>query len=159
MAERILAENTQVQSVSYSLPNKHYIPVDMRYAGIDNLTPCVFFLFSCFPFYFVAFLELGVELGVKRVAHNLEALCTLGSHPLADPLVSADIAGPLYRAPLSSSLPVPMHGDLTLRSLWLVFFHHGVFPHWPTGTCLRILLLFPGLVFARPRGLSPVFNG
>ena len=42
MAERILAENVQVQTVSYSLPNKHYIPVDMRYAGIDNLTPCVF---------------------------------------------------------------------------------------------------------------------
>lgn len=39
MAERILAENKHVQTVSYSLPNKHYIPVDMRYAGIDNLTP------------------------------------------------------------------------------------------------------------------------
>ncbi|KAI0806050.1 uricase, partial [Irpex lacteus] len=41
MAERILSENKHVQTVSYSLPNKHYIPVDMRYAGIDNLTPCV----------------------------------------------------------------------------------------------------------------------
>ena len=41
MAERILQENKHVQTVSYSLPNKHYIPVDMRYAGIDNLTPYV----------------------------------------------------------------------------------------------------------------------
>lgn len=49
MAERILAENNHVQTVSYSLPNKHYIPVDMRYAGIDNLTPYVPSLFfeSC----------------------------------------------------------------------------------------------------------------
>ncbi|KIP08011.1 hypothetical protein PHLGIDRAFT_104888 [Phlebiopsis gigantea 11061_1 CR5-6] len=39
MAERILAENKHVQTVSYTLPNKHYIPVDLRYAGIDNLTP------------------------------------------------------------------------------------------------------------------------
>lgn len=41
MGERILAENKHVETVSYSLPNKHYIPVDMRYAGIDNLTPYV----------------------------------------------------------------------------------------------------------------------
>lgn len=47
MAERILAENKHLQTVSYSLPNKHYIPVDMRYAGIDNLTPCVSNSVSC----------------------------------------------------------------------------------------------------------------
>ncbi len=41
MGEHIITENTQVQTVSYSLPNKHYIPVDMRYIGIDNLTPYV----------------------------------------------------------------------------------------------------------------------
>ncbi|PSS05475.1 hypothetical protein PHLCEN_2v3757 [Hermanssonia centrifuga] len=39
MGEHIITENTRVQTVSYSLPNKHYIPVDMRYIGIDNLTP------------------------------------------------------------------------------------------------------------------------
>jgi len=39
MAQRVIAENALVESVSYSLPNKHYIPVDMRYLGIDNLTP------------------------------------------------------------------------------------------------------------------------
>ncbi|KAJ3807628.1 uricase [Lentinula lateritia] len=32
-------ENAGVQSASYALPNKHYIPVDMGYMGEDNLTP------------------------------------------------------------------------------------------------------------------------
>lgn len=39
MGQRIIAENAGVQSVSYALPNKHYIPVDLNYIGIDNLTP------------------------------------------------------------------------------------------------------------------------
>jgi len=39
MAQRVIAENAGVQEVSYSLPNKHYIPVDMRYLDLDNLTP------------------------------------------------------------------------------------------------------------------------
>jgi len=39
MAQRIIAENALVQSVTYALPNKHYVPVDMRYLGVDNLTP------------------------------------------------------------------------------------------------------------------------
>ncbi|KAJ3926486.1 MAG: uricase [Lentinula lateritia] len=39
MGQRIIAENAGVQTVSYALPNKHYIPVDMRYMGVDNLTP------------------------------------------------------------------------------------------------------------------------
>ena len=39
MAQRIIAENASVQDVSYALPNKHYIPVDMKYLGIDNTTP------------------------------------------------------------------------------------------------------------------------
>ncbi len=57
MAERILSENKHVQTVSYSLPNKHYIPVDMRYAGIDNLTPCVsLLLLHCFLFCFLIFI-------------------------------------------------------------------------------------------------------
>lgn len=43
MAQRVIAENAGIQDVSYALPNKHYIPVDMRYLGIDNLTPYVFF--------------------------------------------------------------------------------------------------------------------
>ena len=42
MAQRIIAENAHVSTVSYSLPNKHYIPVDMKYIGVDNTTPCVF---------------------------------------------------------------------------------------------------------------------
>ncbi|KAF9526336.1 uricase [Crepidotus variabilis] len=39
MAQRVIAENALVDHVSYSLPNKHYVPVDMRYIGTDNLTP------------------------------------------------------------------------------------------------------------------------
>ncbi|KAL6301556.1 uricase [Sparassis latifolia] len=39
MAARIVAENARVQSVTYKLPNKHYVPVDMRYIGLDNTTP------------------------------------------------------------------------------------------------------------------------
>ncbi|OSX59142.1 hypothetical protein POSPLADRAFT_1041273 [Postia placenta MAD-698-R-SB12] len=39
MAQQIVAENPYVESVTYKLPNKHYVPVDMRYIGIDNLTP------------------------------------------------------------------------------------------------------------------------
>ncbi|KAH0833440.1 hypothetical protein J3R83DRAFT_12554 [Lanmaoa asiatica] len=39
MGERIIAENAGVDEATYKLPNKHYIPVDMRYLGVDNLTP------------------------------------------------------------------------------------------------------------------------
>lgn len=39
MAQRIIAENVHIQTVTYTLPNKHYIPVDMKYIGVDNLTP------------------------------------------------------------------------------------------------------------------------
>lgn len=39
MAQRLVAENEHVISVTYTLPNKHYIPVNMEYIGIDNMTP------------------------------------------------------------------------------------------------------------------------
>ncbi|KAH7929235.1 uricase [Leucogyrophana mollusca] len=39
MAQRVIAENADVQTVTYNLPNKHYIPVDMKYIGVDNTTP------------------------------------------------------------------------------------------------------------------------
>lgn len=39
MANRVLAENPSIQTVSYSLPNKHYIPVDLRYIALENLKP------------------------------------------------------------------------------------------------------------------------
>lgn len=41
MAQRLISENALIESVSYSLPNKHYIPVDMKYLNLDNLTPSV----------------------------------------------------------------------------------------------------------------------
>ncbi|KAJ7851814.1 hypothetical protein B0H14DRAFT_3866218 [Mycena olivaceomarginata] len=37
MARLIIAQNAHVQTVSYALPNKHYIPVDMGYLGVKNL--------------------------------------------------------------------------------------------------------------------------
>ncbi|KNZ80771.1 Uricase [Termitomyces sp. J132] len=39
MAQMVLAQNDGVQVVTYALPNKHYIPVDMRYIGVENVTP------------------------------------------------------------------------------------------------------------------------
>ncbi|TFY77863.1 hypothetical protein EWM64_g6148 [Hericium alpestre] len=41
MGQALLAHHSQLDNVSYSLPNKHYIPVDMRYINEDNLTPLV----------------------------------------------------------------------------------------------------------------------
>ncbi|KAH7884873.1 hypothetical protein F5I97DRAFT_1812868 [Phlebopus sp. FC_14] len=41
MAQRVIGENAGVESVTYKLPNKHYIPVDMKYIGVDNMTPSV----------------------------------------------------------------------------------------------------------------------
>lgn len=46
MAQQIIAEHANVESVTYALPNKHYIPVDMKYIGVDNLTPLSFKPFS-----------------------------------------------------------------------------------------------------------------
>lgn len=48
MATKMLEEHGGVRRVSYELPNKHYIAVDMGYIGIDNLTPlsgCLCFVF------------------------------------------------------------------------------------------------------------------
>ncbi|KAJ7628786.1 hypothetical protein FB45DRAFT_44334 [Roridomyces roridus] len=39
MASTIVAQNPGVNSVSYALPNKHYIPVDMSYLGVENIVP------------------------------------------------------------------------------------------------------------------------
>jgi len=39
MGERVIAENRGIERVSYGLPNKHYVPVDMKYMGVDNQTP------------------------------------------------------------------------------------------------------------------------
>lgn len=50
MGQRVLEENGGVRDVSYVLPNKHYVPVDMRYIGIDNLTPYVVHFCLCLRF-------------------------------------------------------------------------------------------------------------
>lgn len=39
MAQLFIAKNKGVREVSYSLPNKHYIPVDMSYIGVENVSP------------------------------------------------------------------------------------------------------------------------
>lgn len=39
MAQRIIADNKSVQSVSYRLPNKHYIPVNLAHVGLENMKP------------------------------------------------------------------------------------------------------------------------
>jgi hypothetical protein len=43
MAQLIIAENKGIQSVTYTLPNKHYVPVDMRYLSVENMQPSVNF--------------------------------------------------------------------------------------------------------------------
>jgi urate oxidase len=45
MAQRVVQENLHVSSVTYTLPNQHYIPIDMAYIGIDNISPLSFFSF------------------------------------------------------------------------------------------------------------------
>ena len=39
MGQRLIKENAGVDRATYTLPNKHYIPVDMKYIGIDNTSP------------------------------------------------------------------------------------------------------------------------
>ncbi|KAI8974623.1 uricase [Trametes punicea] len=39
MAQKIVTEHPHIVSVTYNLPNKHYVPVDMKYIGIDNMSP------------------------------------------------------------------------------------------------------------------------
>jgi urate oxidase len=39
MATLIVEQNAGVDSVSYALPNKHYVPVDMSYIGVGNTKP------------------------------------------------------------------------------------------------------------------------
>lgn len=39
MALRVIKEHDPVQTISYALPNKHYIAVDMSYLGVDNISP------------------------------------------------------------------------------------------------------------------------
>jgi hypothetical protein len=50
MAQKFLNDDQFIQSVTYTLPNKHYIPVPMDYIGLDNLTPCVPSSFFCLKF-------------------------------------------------------------------------------------------------------------
>jgi len=46
MGQRLIKENAAVNRVTYTLPNKHYIPVDMKYIGIDNTSPALAEVFA-----------------------------------------------------------------------------------------------------------------
>lgn len=39
MAQEILKENATVSSVTYRLPNKHYVPVNLTFFKLENMTP------------------------------------------------------------------------------------------------------------------------
>jgi urate oxidase len=39
MAAQIIAMNAGIEEVNYRLPNKHYVPVDMKYIGQENMIP------------------------------------------------------------------------------------------------------------------------
>lgn len=41
MGEAVIAGHEMVEKISYVLPNKHYIPVNMDYLGIANMTEYV----------------------------------------------------------------------------------------------------------------------
>jgi urate oxidase len=44
MAQRILQEIKDIKEVTYTLPNKHYIPVDMQYIGVENVKPLSYYI-------------------------------------------------------------------------------------------------------------------
>ena len=50
MATQIVSEHAKVLDITYKLPNKHYIPVDMKYINIDNMTPLSTILLHCICF-------------------------------------------------------------------------------------------------------------
>lgn len=50
MGVAIVEEFKQVEEVRYALPNKHYVPVDMKYINVDNTSPYVFIFYSIFSF-------------------------------------------------------------------------------------------------------------
>ena len=75
MAQRVLAENAGVMSVRYVLPNKHYIPVDMKYIGVDNTTPYVSTsLWHCVLWNFV-FWDFDLIRGTKPFWEMSSASC------------------------------------------------------------------------------------
>jgi len=39
MAQKIIDENPSVGAITYRLPNKHYIPVNLSFMHLENLTP------------------------------------------------------------------------------------------------------------------------
>jgi urate oxidase len=39
MGQKLIKQNAALNRATYTLPNKHYIPVDMKYIGIDNTSP------------------------------------------------------------------------------------------------------------------------
>lgn len=51
MGVAIVEEFKQVEEVRYALPNKHYVPVDMKYINVDNTSPCVSFYFFSVLFF------------------------------------------------------------------------------------------------------------
>jgi urate oxidase len=39
MARRVVDEIKDVKEVTYTLPNRHYVPVNMQYLGVENIEP------------------------------------------------------------------------------------------------------------------------
>jgi hypothetical protein len=80
MAQRLLELNGFVQSVTYTLPNKHYIPVDLKWASVDNLTPCVSILIASrcrFP-YLIRAAPRSLPFLLSRVFLPLSRSTSLG---------------------------------------------------------------------------------
>lgn len=39
MAQQIIADNASVGNVTYTLPNKHYVPVNLSFMKLENVSP------------------------------------------------------------------------------------------------------------------------
>lgn len=46
MGQRLISQNGAVNRATYTLPNKHYIPVDLKFIGIDNTSPALAEVFA-----------------------------------------------------------------------------------------------------------------
>lgn len=76
MAQRILEQCPSIDKVRYALPNKHYIPVDMDYLGLENKKP--------------ANAEVFMPVDAPRFVHS--SSCRLISDDIFSGLIEATIS-------------------------------------------------------------------
>lgn len=110
MAQKIIAEHPHVTDVKYSLPNKHYVPVDMKYIGLENLKPL-----SLFFFVPTLFASLSAFCSFTFVSFSFPTCCHLYDVP-------SSASRPLLPSPTTPQtlLRLPRSWDLVLHSTVLM---------------------------------------